>query len=934
MFKPISKSIAKHGAKAAVLIIASLSPNSANAQSPLTTWPDITTEMRPGTRWWWMGSAVDKDNLTRNMDEYAVTGLGTLEITPIYGVVNNEKNDIPFLSNKWMNMLKYIDGEASRLNMQVDMNTGTGWPFGGPGVSMDDAASKVFFQEYRLGKNRRRLTSPITINEKRQKAVARLERLMAFSNGRKLDITKYVNSNGLLKWRAPKGEWRIIAVFCGKTFQKVKRSAPGGEGYVMDHFSAGAVSRYLETFTKAFNATKTPWPHCFFNDSYEVYGADYTPGFFDEFRKRRGYKLEEYLPELLDPTDSDTKRRLASDYRLTFAELLEENFTRQWTAWAHSHGSLTRNQAHGSPANLIDLYADVDVPECEGFGLTDFHISGLRKDSLTRPNYSDLSMLKYASSGAHLVGKKYTSSETFTWLTEHFRTSLSQMKPDMDLMFLSGVNHMFFHGTAYSPTTAAWPGWKFYASVDMSPTNSIWRDASAFFQYITRCQSFLQYGKPDNDFLLYLPLYDMWYEHSWDDKNRLTMFDIHKMDKRAPRFIEAVNKIYSSGFDVDYISDHYIRSLRCDSGRIVTSAGVGYKAIVVPGVRLMPLDILTQICSLAEQGAKVVFLDNYPQDVPGFSGLEKERPLFKQTLERLKKMEGKMVFFGADYVKTLAMTGVQPEQMKLKFGLMSLRRSNPDGFHYFVSDLKADSTEGWIPLTVPARSAMIFNPLNGNYGKAKLRRRDGKTEVYLQLASGQSAIIKTFTKKNIDVDDWKYLKPTSDTIALGSKWAFDFVKSEPEVEVYPDSVNLGSWTDLDSVKGVKETMATARYSTSFEISTKELASGDDWMLSLGDVRESARVRINGRSVAVLFSLPYNCRIGKYLKPGRNTLEIEVTNLPANRIADMDRKGIKWRKFKDVNIVDLNYKHTPYTSWKPMPSGLIGPVKIMKMKALK
>ena len=930
MFKKISKTITKHGAKATALIIASLSLNSANAQSPLTTWPDITTEMRPGTRWWWMGSAVDKDNLTRNMDEYAVTGLGTLEITPIYGVINNEKNDIPFLSNKWMNMLKYIDGEASRLNMQVDMNTGTGWPFGGPGVSMSDAASRVFFQEYKLGKNRRRLTSPITIKDKRQKPVARLERLMAFSNGKKLDITKYVNDKGLLKWRAPKGEWRIIAVFCGKTFQKVKRSAPGGEGYVMDHFSAGAVKRYLENFTKAFNSTKTAWPHCFFNDSYEVYGADYTPGFFDEFRKRRGYKLEEYLPELLDPTDTDTKRRLASDYRLTFAELLEENFTRQWTAWAHSHGSLTRNQAHGSPANLIDLYADVDVPECEGFGLTDFHISGLRKDSLTRPNYSDLSMLKYASSGAHLVGKKYTSSETFTWLTEHFRTSLSQMKPDMDLMFLSGVNHMFFHGTAYSPTTAAWPGWKFYASVDMSPTNSIWRDASAFFQYITRCQSFLQYGKPDNDFLLYLPLYDMWYEHGWDEKNRLTMFDIHKMGKRAPRFIEAVNKIYSSGFDMDYISDHYIRSLRCDSGKIVTSAGVGYKAIVVPGVRLMPLDILTQICSLAEQGAKVVFLDNYPQDVPGFAGIERERPLFKQTLEKLKKMEGKMVFFGADYVKTLAMTGVQPEQMKLKYGLMALRRSNPDGFHYFVSDLKADSTEGWIPLTVPARSAMIFNPLNGKYGKARLRKRDGKSEIYLQLASGQSAIIKTFTKKNIDVDEWKYLKPTSDTIALSSKWAFDFVKSEPEVEAYPDSVSLGSWTDLDSVKGVKETMATARYSTSFELSPKELADGDDWVLSLGDVRESARVRVNGRSVAVLFSLPYNCRIGKYLKPGRNTIDIEVTNLPANRIADMDRKGIKWRKFKDVNIVDLNYKHTPYTSWKPMPSGLVGPVRIMKM----
>ncbi|GAE83783.1 alpha-L-rhamnosidase [Bacteroides reticulotermitis JCM 10512] len=182
-----------------------------------------------------------------------------------------------------------------------------------------------------------------------------------------------------------------------------------------------------------------------------------------------------------------------------------DNFTRQWTGWAHKHGSITRNQAHGSPGNLIDIYAAVDIPECEGFGLSQFHVDGLRQDSLTKKNDSDLSMLKYASSGAHIAGKTYTSSETFTWLTEHFRTSLAQCKPDMDLMFVSGVNHMFFHGTTYSPKDAEWPGWLFYASINMSPTNSIWKDAPAFFQYITRCQTFLQMGQPDNDFLIYLP---------------------------------------------------------------------------------------------------------------------------------------------------------------------------------------------------------------------------------------------------------------------------------------------------------------------------------------------------------------------------------------------------------------------------------------------
>ena len=195
-------------------------------------------------------------------------------------------------------------------------------------------------------------------------------------------------SRGKLVWDAPAGEWHLVAAFCGKTLQKVKRAAPGGEGYVIDHFSARAVKDYLLHFDKAFATSGGSFPHNFFNDSYEVYKADWTEGLFDEFYARRGYKLEVHLPEFLSDVRTDTVARIVSDYRETLSDLLLENFTRQWTAWAHAHGTQTRSQAHGSPGNLIDLYAAVDVPECEGFGLTDFGIKGLRKDSLTRPNSS------------------------------------------------------------------------------------------------------------------------------------------------------------------------------------------------------------------------------------------------------------------------------------------------------------------------------------------------------------------------------------------------------------------------------------------------------------------------------------------------------------------------------------------------------------------
>lgn len=897
------------------------------------SWPEIGLDAKPAARWWWMGSAVDKENLTCNLEAYAAAGMGTMEITPIYGVQGNDAKDISFLSPRWMQMLQYTESEASRLGMQIDMNTGTGWPFGGPEVGIEDAACKLFVTEYRLeGGNT--LDKRIEVADKKQKPYAKLERLMAFSDmGKCLDLTDKVK-DGMLCWKAPKGSWRLIAAFCGKTLQKVKRAAPGGEGYVMNHFSARAVKNYLGRFERAFDGKfkdtaggATAYPHNFFNDSYEVYGADWSEGLFDEFLARRGYKLEEHLPEFLAAGErSDKTRRIISDYRETLGELLQENFTRQWTEWAHRHGAKTRNQAHGSPGNLIDLYATVDIPECEGFGLSDFGIRGLRKDSLTRPNDSDLSMLKYASSGAHIAGKPYTSSETFTWLTEHFRTSLSQCKPDIDLMFVSGVNHTFFHGTTYSPAEAAWPGWKFYATVDMSPTNSIWRDAPAFFQYISRCQSFLQMGQPDNDFLVYLPVYDMWQEQD----GRLLMFDIHKMAKRAPRFIDAVHRINDAGYDLDYISDNFIRSLTCVNGKLVTSGGAAYRALLIPGARLMPDDVLAKLWSLADEGATIVFLEQFPQDVPGYARLETRRAAFRKLMGQKDKVRKGRIIFGTDYERTLAETGVFPEAMKTENGLSCIRRANEGGNHYFISALKAEDTEGWIPLGVQAESVMIYNPVNGESGKAAVRQADGRTEVYLQLASGESLLLKTFAGSDIQASAWNYWHPASEGKKVPDRWGFRFVESTPVVTAVPDSVELDSWTEL-SANEVKNTMGTACYSLKFHLDDSAIS---EWMLDLGDVRESARIRVNGKEAAVLWSVPYRCLIGRYLHPGENILEVEVTNLPANRIADMDRRQIPWRIFKDANIVSLQYKKSGYENWQPVPSGLLGPVKLIPMKEVR
>ncbi len=833
------------------------------------SWPSPKQEAKAGSRWWWLGSAVDTKNLKWTMQEYANHGIGALEITPLYGVQGNKANNIPYLSDQWMAMLREVQKNGKEMGIEIDMATGTGWPFGGPWVPLEESACKaVFIDTCFVGKKVENL--PLSVSPRDLK-YSKLNKVMAYSNGKVIDVTSSV-ADGKLTWKAPKGtkkndKWRIIALYVRYGVMKVKRAAPGGEGLVIDHFDRKAVRNYLQHIEQAFERTNTPYPHTFFNDSYEVSSATWTPLLFDEFRQRRGYSLEEHLQELID---ADVK--VVADYRETLGDLLLENFTQQWTAWAHSHGAITRNQAHGSPANLIDCYAAVDIPEIEGFGLSDFGIKGLRTDpGKTRKNDSDYSMFKYAPSAAHICGKPYTSSETFTWLTEHFRTSLSQLKPDLDLMFCAGVNHMFFHGTCYSPKDDAWPGWKFYASIDMSPTNSIWRDAPYFMEYVERCQSFLQMGQPDNDFLVYLPVHDMWKKNS---KKLLMQFSIHAMSKLAPEFIKSILAIDKAGFDCDYISDRLLAKVMLDDGMLVTEGGTRYKALIIPSGTTITDNLRKQL----DRIAPYVIYGEDPNDMARFA---------------------------------------RAETMKIQFGLNAIRRKNAYGYHYFIANLTPNNIEGDISLAIDFNSATLFNPLNGDITPAIVN--SGK--IHLDLRSGESIIIQTSSENPSTTSAPKVQQKES--ITIKGPWELSFTEETPQVAGSFRLAKPQTWETLSPEAAV--TMGTGVYTTTFELTRQQAQK--DWKIDLGDVRESARVYINDQFIGCAWSVPFILDCKNSLKAGTNYIKIEVTNLPANRISQLDRDGVKWRKMEEINVVDINYKRTTYADWEPVKSGLNSEVKL-------
>ncbi len=888
----------------------------AYAQPSPTDWYDITTVNKPFVRWWWHGSAVDKEGLTYNLEEFARKGLGGVEITPIYGVQNNEANDIPYLSDKWMEMLRHVTEENNRLGLQTEMNNGTGWPFGGPEVTVNESAQKLIIRLWNVAPGKK-VEGKIEPEDNKQQKVATVEKIMAVDGDTRLDITNKLSKDGTLNWKAPKkGNWKVYALFAGRTFQKVKRAAPGGEGYVVNHYDSVAVKKYLDRFDRAFNGREDILPKVMFNDSYEVYGSDWTEGLLDEFFKDHGYRLEQYLPEFAEVNNqTELRGRIVRDYRQTLARVLRENFTDVWTRWAHSHGAQIRNQSHGSPANIIDLYAIVDIPECESFGRSDLNIPGLHPTGPSKPSDADPAVLKFASSAAHIAGKPMVSAETLTWLTQHFHTSLSVAKPEIDQMLAAGVNHMFFHGATYSPKGVEFPGWLFYASINMSPTNTIWKDADGILNYIARCQSFLTAGKPDSDVLLYFPIDDIWSRQD----GIYMMFDIHSMDKKMPEVKKMINELVDAGLDPDYLSDALIADLSvATDGSIISKGGNRYKSIIIPPVNYMPVETLAALKKLKNQGGNVIFVKSLPKDVPGLGNLEARR-------NELTELKNDMVSPVRDMQAAIRMTGAKPEPLRGN-GVSLLRRVNEVGGHnYFLALLSDTKLEGWQTLATASESVMIFDPLTGKKGKALTRKGvNGNTEVYLQVEPGQSFLLKTFPS-NVEAENWNYYNKSSSPIVINKGWSIEFTESQPPIDGVFDTDSITAWTNLP-VDEAKVNTATARYRVDFELPSNVVA--DEWLLDLGDLRESAVVKVNGHDAGKVWSVPFTIEIGKWLKSGKNTLQIDVTNLPANRIANYDRQGKKWRIFKDANIANVDgSKVNDYSSWETIPAGLNSTVTI-------
>ncbi|HTN36318.1 MAG TPA: glycosyl hydrolase [Arachidicoccus sp.] len=924
-------------------------------------WPEITQQTKPWARWWWEGSAVDNKNLTAVMEEYKAAGLGGLEVTPIYGIKGEESRAINFLSDKWMSVFEHTLAEGKRLDLGIDLANATGWPFGGPWVTPADASKELRYKVYEVKAGQsltekvefiqeplvraeggkkvsiKDVKQPLSLNKNLQDLALDqiqfqeplpLMTLMAYDDqSNSIELTDKVDASGKLQWKAPAdhGQWRLYALFEGQHGKMVERAAPGGEGLVIDHFSKTALQHYLQRFDQAFKGESLEGLRAFFNDSYEVDDArgqaDITPELFSFFKTRRGYDLKKYLPALLGKGTDDTSIRVLTDYRRTIGELLLEHFTEPWEDWAKKYHKIIRNQSHGSPANILDLYGAIDIPETEG---------------------EDRLRFKFASSSAQVLGKPLISSESATWLKDHFLASFGDVKAAMDLYFLGGVNHTFYHGVAYSPLSAPWPGWLFYAAVHFSPTNPQWTNFSALNAYVARVQSFLQSSRPDNDILQYYPIYD-----SYAKKGRALLNHYDGMKGfEGTDFDDNANWMLEKGYGFDFISDKQIEGLKMQDGQL-TSPGGKYKTILLSAVQHLPVQTLEKLMALVDGGAQLIVFKRLPKDVPGLGQLEQRQAKFDKLIAALHFEKGEngvqtakfgkgQVLLGDGLDRLLEQTKVQRETM-VDDSLVFTRRINADNqYTYFIDNRSENHIDGWINLSKQAGGAIGYNPMSQKAGKIPVKiGGQGELSVYLQLAPGESIILKTTGAAATGVG-YPYYKKEDDAVTVKGPWTLSFKVGGP---ILPKARKLNEakfWTEIDKTDSVFNRFAgIGIYTTEFK-KPKAAQTATTWRLELGAVKENASVWLNGQQLGVVLGPHYAIDFPASLLKANNHLEIRVASLMANRIRYMDQHHIVYKKFYNTNFPAHDAENRgpdglfTAAGWDVKPAGLGGPVQLVPL----
>lgn len=878
---------------------------------------------KPYMRWWWHDNRLTREEICRELDLMQSVGIGGVEIDSIEKQPASHPTEIAplrWMSPEWKAMLAFALDELHRRDMEADLLIGSSWPFGGPSVSVEDSAQRVQVKVFTLQgpmtfkAHVRDDVKPWIANQPGYASRWTAVRLVPEgAGGPGQDVTDCARADGSLELEIPAGNHRLYAVFHEQSFNRVGKPSPGAEGRVVNHFCRRAVDAYLDNTSRMLSADLGALGRQFrtlFCDSIELSKSNWNDDMPAEFRRRRGYEVEALLPFLLAPDDNDTTpfadsvRRARYDYQRTLAELFFERFLNPFHEWCHRNGVPSRYQAYGHPwlMDMLNGYMVPDFPEGDTWlfkrheGFPEAHaVDGIRYEVWN----------KYASSGAHLTGRRIIGTESMTNLEGVFMATLGYVKQADDLVFMSGVNHSILHGFNNSPREAGVPGWVRFGTY-FSEHNPWWPHLHRWTAYNARLSWVLQRSQPVVKVAILGPTADVWSRWGLEREQFVN----------TPWYLHLLwQAIQQNGRTADYVSEQVVQAATAD-GSTLRMGVAAYDLLIVVAAQAMDPRTAQAIERLAKTG-RIAFIGMAPDRSAGLTDAAANDACVRTAMAAALKADARRIAVieapPADGL--LEWTGDLLDRMQVEpcvriappcRRVMQIHHHDGEREIYFFANSDRDQAHVFRAcFPTGAKTPWVWCPESG---QRRVYPHSGKThELDIRLDPLESLLL-VFEPGAAPADAPRATRrPLPDAqrhIEVSGPWSVSCTPTvgAPFTRTVERLLDFGASDDpvLASFSG------TVVYRTEFTCTSRELT-----LLSLGHVADISEVILNGQSVGVRWYGLHRYEVGACLREGANTLEVRVTTLLSNFArASADPAFKKWMIKR-----------------RQVPAGLIGPVRL-------
>jgi len=603
-------------------------------------------------------------------------------------------------------------------------------------------------------------------------------------------------------------------------------------------------------------------------------------------------------------------------------ELFNDRFLAPLHDWSKRNGSLLRVQAYGTPAVALSSNSNADLSEGEGH------------------QWDRLSSSRWASSANHIYGRPVTSSETWTWLNSPpFRATPLDMKAEADRHFLQGINQLVGHGWPYTPEGVEYPGWHFYAAAVFNDKNPWWIVMPDVARYLQRVSFLMRQGQPVNDVAIYLPNDDAWAHFT---AGNVSLIDGLR-DRLGP---DVIPSALGAGFNFDFFDDDAFKQAgKLEKGALVLGPN-RYKAVILPNVERMPPDTLQKLDEFARSGGVLIATRRVPDGAPGFRATQADDERIRDLSRRLFEGPSASAHLVTDEKAQLASTLTRLTRPDVSFSaarseLGFVHRSAGDAEIYFLANTSNMEQSVKATFRLQGMNAEWWDPSSGSATPATIESQspEGAT-VQIDFEPYGSRML-VFSKRALQRPrNGEPSAAAPPPIDVSAGWQVSFGASE---KLQLDT--LRSWTDDEKTRyfsGVATYEKTVVAPDSFvrngfvvrldfgagrpvEVEPPRPPSANAMRAAFeGPIREAAVVYVNDQRAGSLWRPPYTLDVTALLKPGENKLRIVVANTAMNYMAGHalpDYRLLNLRYGERFQVQDLQ-------KIKPVPSGLLGPVRLV------